>query len=142
MSEHLDSIVRELNFHAPIERVWAAITTPAELSQWFGSRAEFELIEGGLGYFEWQEECEGKFAMRIETIAPPDYFAWRWMAKQDTPFTYEASTLVEWQLTSAPSKGTKLVLIESGFIQSKQRQMNVQGWEQELADLRRYLDAG
>ena len=139
MNDSIDPIVRELNFTTPIEQVWQAITDPQAVAQWFGSSAEFELIEGSLGYFAWQQECEGKFAMRIETISPPRYFVWRWMAKQDVPFDPSSSTLVQWQLSSTEAKGTKLVLTESGFIQAKQRKMNEQGWTEELDDLTRYL---
>ncbi|WP_339721623.1 SRPBCC domain-containing protein [uncultured Paraglaciecola sp.] len=136
----IDSIVREVTFNAPIEKVWNAITCPKAIQQWFGSAASFELKQGQLGYFEWEQECEGRFAMRIETITPPHYFAWRWMFQQDAVFDEATSTLVEWSLTATEKGGTHLLLTESGFLQPNHKQANIKGWTQEIADLQRYLD--
>lgn len=80
--------------------------------------------------------------MRIETIAPPSYFAWRWMAKKRYAFCPSVATLVKWRLTATESNGTRLVMTESGFAEAKQRQMNEQGWTAELGDLRHYLNVG
>jgi uncharacterized protein YndB with AHSA1/START domain len=139
MSNKIDTITRELIFNKPIDRVWQAISSSEEVALWFGSSASFELIEGSLGYFEWEEECEGRFAIRIESIKEPHYFAWRWMHNQDVRFDEEVATLVEWQLTSLDEGKTKLVLTESGFAELKHRSQNVDGWTQELDDLERYL---
>ena len=139
MTSSLDSIVREITFNAPIERVWKAITSPAEIQKWFGTAASFELKPGEHGYFEWEQECEGRFAMRIETVTPPYYFAWRWMFQPDAVFDEATSTLVEWSLTTTSDGGTQLTLTESGFLEAKHRQSNVNGWEEELADLESYV---
>ena len=140
MPNNIDSIVREVNFNAPIEQVWKAITSPKEIQQWFGSGASFELKPGELGYFEWEEECEGRFAMRIETVNAPKYLAWRWMFQQDTVFDEATSTLVEWSLTVTESGGTQLILTESGFLQANHKQSNVKGWTEELDDLQSYMN--
>jgi uncharacterized protein YndB with AHSA1/START domain len=135
----IDSITKELVFNKPIETVWRAISSTEEVAVWFGSAANFELREGALGYFEWEEECEGRFAMRIESVKAPTYFAWRWMHHQDEPFDEASSTLVEWHLTALEGNKTQLVLTESGFAELSHRTQNVEGWEQELADLEAYL---
>lgn len=140
MSNSLDSITRELTFSASIERVWKAISDPQEMRQWFGSDAQFELVEGATGYFEWQQECEGRFAMQVITVDAPHYLAWRWMQKQDVAFEKLSSTLVEWKLKTTKNGGTLMIMIESGFAEAKQRQENIQGWQQELADLVKYLE--
>ncbi|MDO6445494.1 SRPBCC domain-containing protein [Colwellia sp. 1_MG-2023] len=139
MRNNIDSIVRDVTFNASIEHVWQAITCPEKIQLWFGSAASFKLKEGELGYFEWQDECEGQFAMRIESIKAPHYFAWRWMHKQGVAFDEKQSTLVEWSLTSIENGGTALTLTESGFAQAKHRQENVAGWQQELTDLENYM---
>lgn len=46
MSDEIDNIVRVLEFKQPILRVWQAISDPKELSIWFGSNTQFDLIEG------------------------------------------------------------------------------------------------
>lgn len=138
MTTKLDSIERTLKLRQPIAKVWRAITDENLIKQWFGSDCKFEYREGGEGYFEWEEECEGKFAMQIVTIQEPHYFAWRWMLKENEPFNLESSTLVEWRLTS-DDQGTVLSLVESGFVDAKHVEMNNQGWDQELADLQTFL---
>lgn len=139
MIDKLGNIERKINFRQPVEKVWRAITDAAQIKQWFGSDCVFEFCEGGEGYFEWEEECEGKFAMKIETINEPHYFAWRWMLKEDIPFDKTQSTLVEWHL-SKTDKGTLLRLTESGFVDAKHVEMNIQGWDQELADLQAFVN--
>ena len=42
-------IEKTLHFQAGRERVWAAITDPAELALWFGDEAELDLRVGGDG---------------------------------------------------------------------------------------------
>lgn len=140
MSDEIDNIVRVLEFKQPILRVWQAISDPKELSIWFGSNAQFDLIEGSQGYFEWQKECEGRFSIKLITINAPHYFSWRWMLKKDTPFSLTSSTLVEWKLEEIP-QGTKLTLMESGFASAKHHQMNNEGWQQELSDLTSFLSS-
>ncbi|GAB3032416.1 SRPBCC domain-containing protein [Bowmanella dokdonensis] len=131
----IDSISRQLEFNQSIEQVWQAISDPAKVSQWFGSRADYQLAEGSEGWFEWPEEvCSGRFAMRIERVEPNRFLAWRWMQDKDVPFAAEQSTLVEWSLEQTDG-GTRLTLKESGFLNHHQRKMNVQGWHQELNDL-------
>lgn len=139
MNSKIDSIERELVFDAPVERVWSAICTPEEVKCWFGSDARFELVEGGDGYFGWDNECEGKYAMRIETIRTNQYLAWRWMTEADIAFELEGSTLVEWTLSPTTEGGTRLILIESGFLTNRLRDMNIEGWLYELYDLASYL---
>lgn len=139
MSNVINFIKRELVINQPIEKVWQAITDPNELSTWFGSAAQFELTENAEGFFEWQEECEGRFAMKIASIQKPGYFAWHWMYEADIPFCMEQATLVEWTLRAAVNGKTHLILIESGFKEETHRKMNIQGWLQELGDLERYL---
>lgn len=132
-------IKRELVISQPIDKVWHAITDAEEVAKWFGSHAKFELLEGAEGYFEWQEECEGRFAMKIQTIKKPGYFAWHWMHEADVPFALEGATLVEWTLKSTVNGKTHLMLLESGFREQEHKKMNIQGWLQELADLEKFL---
>ncbi|MDC8831479.1 SRPBCC domain-containing protein [Alteromonas gilva] len=138
MKKTIDAITRTLEFPLPVERVWHAVTEPAEVVKWFGSHATYELKEGAAGFFEWENECAGKIAMKIETIRPFSYFAWRWMQEPEQAFNHATSTLVEWQLTKTTT-GTRLTMTESGFAALKQQQLNTQGWQIELSDLQQYL---
>ncbi|XOV78315.1 MAG: SRPBCC domain-containing protein [Aestuariibacter sp.] len=136
---NIDFIRKEMTLNHPIEKVWETITEPTSVAKWFGSNACYELQEGAQGYFEWQEHCAGRYAMQIVKIQPVSCFAWRWMYEKDVPFEQSQSTLVEWTLKPTVSGKTHLLLIESGFSDEHRRKMNVQGWNQELNDLRLYL---
>ena len=141
--EKLAAIERTLELKQSPEQVWRAITDPSELQQWFPDSAEIDLRAGGEGWFTW---TEGRFRIRVETVDPPRYLAWRWgwepveggpenEAKQDGD-----SQLVEWTLTPRADGGTTLFLRESGFRRAEQRAENDQGWTSELAELVAYLD--
>lgn len=136
---NIDFIKREMTFAQPVEKVWQAITQPQHIAQWFGDNAVFELKEGAEGYFEWKTMCEGKYAMKVVSVNPENYFAYMWMNDPDVPFEASGATLVEWTLKSTVSGKTHLVLIESGFKQQQHRKMNIQGWLQELGHLAEYL---
>jgi len=49
------------------------------------------------------------------------------------------STRVEWTLEGRPDGSTLIRLREEGFVDTEQRARNVEGWGQELAELRRHL---
>ncbi|NVK57218.1 MAG: SRPBCC domain-containing protein [Alteromonadaceae bacterium] len=138
MNKKIDAITRILEFSHPVERVWQAITDPTEVANWFGSDASYELQEGAIGYFEWENECVGKISMKIENIQPYSYFAWRWMQEPGQPYDDDTSTLVEWHLEPTQT-GTRLTMTESGFAALKQQQLNVKGWQLELHDLYQYV---
>jgi uncharacterized protein YndB with AHSA1/START domain len=135
----LASIERKLELAASPDRVWRAITDPDELSQWFPDRAEIELREGADGKFHW--DTHGSFAVRVEAIERPRYFAWRWAndANKDLEDAEEV-TLVEWLVEPLSSGGTLLTVRESGFTSDRHRNGNDTGWTSELAELVDFLD--
>lgn len=130
-------IERRLELTAPPERVWAALTDPVEIAQWFGDSAELDLRPGGHGYFGWT--THGRFAARVETVEPPSRLAWRWMHAPGADFDEAASTLVEWVLTPRDGGGTILEVRESGFKTEAHLEENTGGWKAELADLTAHL---
>jgi len=133
------SIEKKLELDASPERVWRAITEPAELAAWFGDFAELDLRPGGSGWFGWKKH--GRFAVRVEVVEPPHRLAWRWSHEPDIPLGEGPSTLVEWRLTARPGGGTLLELRETGFETRQHWQENTQGWKSELGELVAHLDA-
>ena len=129
----IPAIERTLQLAASPQRVWRAITEPEELSRWFPDRAELELRAGGPGQFSWA--AYGSFALRVEAIDPPTYFAWSWTHEPDVPVDQTETTLVEWRLRPTPDGGTVLTVRESGFTRPEHRIENDQGWTSELAEL-------
>lgn len=135
MSER--TIERTMEFDASPERVWRAITDPAELSQWFGDDTRLHLEPGGDGAMIWDQH--GSFAVRVEVVDPPHRFAWRWVHEPDVDFDDAPSTLVEWTLSPRDGGGTILRLRESGFRTDLHQQQNSEGWVEELGELRAFL---
>lgn len=132
-------VERTVEFNAPIERVWRAITDPEELSQWFGDETELQLVPGAEGAMIWNEH--GSFAVRVESIEPPHLFVWSWVHEPGVAFADAPATTVEWRLSERAQGGTTLSLRESGFRTDLHHRQNTEGWEEELADLVRYLGA-
>ncbi|MDX6285740.1 MAG: hypothetical protein QOG53_1225 [Frankiales bacterium] len=61
----------------PIERVWAAVTDPDELSHWFPSRAEIELHIGGTVTFSGDPNTDDTKGT-ILVCQPPQRLAFTW----------------------------------------------------------------
>jgi len=127
------AIERTLDLRAAPERVWRAITNPAELAGWFGQRCELDVRPGGRGWFEW--DGDGRFEAVVEAVDPGRLLAWRWAREAGTPVEAGPTTLVEMTLEARANGGTRLRLRESGFERPADRLANSGGWHEELADL-------
>ncbi len=132
-------IERKLELKAPPERVWKALADPAELCHWFPNRAQFDLLPGAEGWFEWDDH--GRYAIRIETVQPGRRFSWSWTHKPDAPFDVDNATLVEGKLSPRKDGGTTLEMCESGFKTEEHHKENTGGWNTELAELEELLAA-
>jgi uncharacterized protein YndB with AHSA1/START domain len=110
-----DRIEREIRIAAPVERVWAVLTRPEHVGQWFGQGepAQIDLRPGGIMRLDHGQY--GDFPTRIVRVDPPRFFSYRWAsAFPGEEATDENSTLVEFTLTQ-DDDGTRLRLVESGF---------------------------
>jgi uncharacterized protein YndB with AHSA1/START domain len=135
-----DEVHRTIEIRAPRERVWAALTEPNELLRWFPTEhAAVDLRPGGLASFVWKESADEAV---IDAVEPPSLLVFRWRpAGSDRPHTSVTFAL------EATTDGTRLTLIETGFaslpdeIRERSQQANDAGWEDELEELRTYLEA-
>jgi uncharacterized protein YndB with AHSA1/START domain len=135
-----DEVRRVLEIRTPRGRVWAALTQPEELVRWFSTeRAEIDLRPGGAARFEWEDSSDEAV---VDVVDPPGRLVFRWRpAGLDRPYTTVSFTLEE------IPKGTRLTLVESGFsslpdqIPQQSQEGNDDGWADELAELRVYLEA-
>jgi uncharacterized protein YndB with AHSA1/START domain len=136
-----DTIERELVLPYPIERVWTAITDPAELAKWFGDSAEVDLRPGGAAMFGWSQ-YNARGPAVVETVDPPRRFAFWWISGQGDTVEPHNRTLVDFTLEPADG-GTRLRLVESGFAAladgETKRSDNSEGWTMELGELEAYL---
>lgn len=62
----------------PPEKVWRALTEPAELSQWFPSNMEIDLRVGGTIHFVFGSDEGPPMDGAITDLEPPRVFAYTW----------------------------------------------------------------
>jgi len=98
------SIVFHRHLRAPIEKVWAALTIPERLADWF-AEAEVDLRVGGTIRLNWTETNQAE--VRITVCDPPRSLAWTWQIGGH-------DTLVRFDLTPETG-GCELTLTHSGF---------------------------
>jgi uncharacterized protein YndB with AHSA1/START domain len=84
----------------PVEKVWAALTDPAQLAQWLAP-GEIELTLGGRVSLAFTDG-DGVIDGRVTAIAPPRLLEFTW-TDQDNDFGF-----VRWELVD--DGGTRLVL--------------------------------
>ncbi len=153
MNEHVsDRIELSALIKAPRNRVWAALTTPADFAAWFGCRFTGEFTEGArvvmtsthAGYEDMP------FVVEIERVKAESLFSWRWhpgVVRPDVDYANEPETLVEFRLEDEEG-GTRLTVTEKGFdaIPESRRASvhkdNVGGWKHQMVSLERFVTAG
>ena len=96
-------IVFHRRYRAPIEKLWAALTMPERLADWFGD-AEIDLRVGGSIRMSWNGSTQTE--MCITLCTPPQSLAWVWQIDGKP-------TLVRFDLASEPG-GSALTLTHSG----------------------------
>jgi uncharacterized protein YndB with AHSA1/START domain len=69
-------VTREVVLEAPVEDVWAALTDPERLEEWFANDVELELEPGGEGVFRWADG-EERHAV-VETVEHERLFEFSW----------------------------------------------------------------
>jgi uncharacterized protein YndB with AHSA1/START domain len=91
----------ERQLRHPLERVWAALTSPAQLAQWLAP-GELELTLGGRVYLAFTDG-DGVIDGQVTALAPPRLLEFTWTDKGND------LGLVRWEL-SADDGGTHLTL--------------------------------
>jgi uncharacterized protein YndB with AHSA1/START domain len=138
-----DTIERSTELPHPVDRVWAALTDPAEFGRWFSQSASWELREGAPMTMTWDEH--GTAPGVIVAVEPTTRFAYRW-GSEDRPLEPGQSTLVEWTLAPNADGGTTLSVVESGFatLYNGPQQIvdNTGGWKEQFDNITRYLAGG
>ncbi|MCO5222814.1 MAG: SRPBCC domain-containing protein [Thermomicrobiales bacterium] len=145
-----DTIERSVELPVGRQRAWAAITTPEQISQWFEGVWEFELQPGAPIHFDFGPEY-GVHRGRVEAVEPMDRVVYLWthegkgwdasISIDDVP-----TTLIEFRLTDT-ADGTRLTVVESGFaalpgdIRENSLRDNTQGWEEQMGNVRTYLES-
>jgi len=131
--QKIEPLVMTRQFEAKPERLYAAWTTPALFSQWFGppggsvTRCEMDAKIGG----RWRAEVrtpDGKeygASGVFKTLEPPKriVLSWIWDDRPDgAPDMEIAITL------AARGEGTEMTFRQTGFRSEEQRGRHTQGW--------------
>ena len=144
------SIERSIELHAPIERVWRALTDHREFGQWFRVAIDQPFVAGepATGYITLKGYEHVRWNVRIVAIEEPHRFAFTWHPYAIDPvidYSREEPTLVEFQL-EASGTGTRLTVTESGFDRVPEHRrdeairMNSGGWSAQVENIREYVD--
>ncbi|MET4583615.1 uncharacterized protein YndB with AHSA1/START domain [Conyzicola nivalis] len=139
-------IRRTIQLAVPRERVWAALTEPELLIQWFGEGFEVTSFEvGGTGRIIYEDF--GDFPFEITEIAPQQTLAFRWSGIPADELD-EYSTVVTFTLAGDESS-SELTVVESGFesipggtrYRRDRLEQNREGWDVELDELAALLQS-
>lgn len=160
MPSDTDRIKKHALLHAPLERVWQAISDAREFGSWFGVRFDGSFVAGQHLTGEitpttvdsavaksQQPYAGGRFDIIVDRIEPMRLFSFRWhpfAVDPEVDYSHEPTTLIVFELEQAPD-GTLLTITESGFDhiplarRAKAFEMNGHGWEAQLMLITKYL---
>ncbi|MEO8464962.1 MAG: SRPBCC family protein [Gammaproteobacteria bacterium] len=155
-----DRIEKTALLHAPLERVWRAVSDAREFGSWFGVAFDGPFVAGraiagrivpttaDADVAKLQEPHTGKrFEFHVEAMEPPRLIAFRWHPYAMDPsvdYTREPTTLIVFELTPV-GNDTRLSIVESGFddIPLSRRSAaftaNDGGWTHQLRLVANYL---
>lgn len=129
-----NEIRRSIWINAPRERVWLAVTEPAQITQWFAPGAELIIKDSIVSMLMGGEYVELAF---IETFDPPHQFTTLGLPERAIATTY---------LLEEEQGGTRFTVIESGLetlpddARQKHIEQNSAGWDMALQNLQAYVD--
>jgi uncharacterized protein YndB with AHSA1/START domain len=143
VSETPAIIVETIAIEAPIAAVFAALTVPEQLVQWWGAEGSYHVTEmeadlrpGGAWKTTGAVPGGGTFSVSgtYRAVEPPRLveFTWRhdWAEAADAP-----ETLVRYELTERDGV-TNLTVTHSGFTDPADRDDHARGWKTVLGWVR------
>ena len=145
-----DRIEKTVDLNAPVERVWRALTDPAQFGEWFrvkldGPFAPGQPTRGHLTYPGYEHIV---WESTTVTMDEPRLFSFTWHPYAIDPksdYSGEPTNLVEFSLTPT-AEGTRLTIVESGFdaLPDHRRdeafRMNDGGWAEQARDIKAYVE--
>jgi uncharacterized protein YndB with AHSA1/START domain len=148
---HNDAIVTEIQIAAPADRVFKALTDPAELARWFRNpecpvkQWEMDARPGGRYGYATEKgtvvvngvsefECHGE----ILEIDPPRLLVYSWIANWHEDKSL--STIVRWELTP-DAAGTHVKVTHSGLAaEDAARKDYSGGWPGVMEMLKKFVE--
>ena len=80
-------VTREIEFPVPPDEVWAALTDPDQLEEWFANDVELDPRPGGSGTFRWDDGDERHAVVR--EVEPEERLVLDWDDRGQVEFTLE-----------------------------------------------------
>jgi uncharacterized protein YndB with AHSA1/START domain len=143
-------IEKTIELNAPIEKVWRALTDHNEFGEWFRVKLDGPFVPGEVtsGHIAYPGYEHLKWEARIKQMEAPRLFSFTWHPYAIDPavdYSKETPTLVEFRLEPTP-KGTRLVLVESGFDALPGDRMpeamrkNDGGWAEQMKNIQAHVE--
>jgi len=123
---------------APRDRVWEALTTPDEISQWFfgvDTQSEWKVGSSIVHRGEYQGRPYEDRGEILELDPPKRFVHTHWSPKSAVPDTPENYQRVTWSLQPTPN-GTTLTVDEDNLPSDQAKAISDQSWPQVLENLR------
>jgi uncharacterized protein YndB with AHSA1/START domain len=155
-----DRIEKKILLHAPLKRVWRALSDSTEFGAWFGVKFVGPFTPGarvrgtiiGTAVDPDVSEAQKRYAkipfeISIERMEPERLFSFRWhpyAVDSGVEYSQEPTTLIVFTLEEV-ANGVLLTVIESGFDQiplarrAKAWEANEQGWSMVVKLIEKYL---
>jgi uncharacterized protein YndB with AHSA1/START domain len=144
-----DRIEKQIELHAPVARVWKALTDHQQFGEWFKVKIDHPFVPGqtAVGQVLYPGYEHLKWEVVIRKMEPERLFSFTWHPYATDPavdYSNETPTLVEFWLQPTPT-GTLLTLTESGFdhIPAHRRAeaffRNDSGWTQQMKNIEDYV---
>jgi uncharacterized protein YndB with AHSA1/START domain len=106
------AVERSVWIHAPINRVWLAVTDAQQLSQWYATYYKWEIPSLKVGaqvkFFNGENDI---VHATIVVVDPPREFTVRWEADKN----YPSMSLVTSFRLAEENGGTRATIFESGY---------------------------
>jgi uncharacterized protein YndB with AHSA1/START domain len=137
------TVERSIWIEAPPERVWRAVTDPAQLAQWYAPGCPWEipaLTPGAMVKF-YNTPTDVQVAA-LEAVQPPSLLTLRWAADAEHP----AAALVTTFRLEAEAGGTRVTIHEAGYaplppeVRPARVDQAAQGYAASLAALKALLE--
>lgn len=155
VDEDTFSVRRTIHIAASIDKVWRAITEPAEISRWCGRTELDGASVGATGTMTFPDT--EPFSLRVEAREELRRIAYRWnnddayrdahegsVGDHADPLAPERTTVFTFTLEESDG-GTQLTVVETGFDVTSDPAFNLEshrtGWTAELDKLAALLEA-
>ena len=135
------SITRELRIDASPEVVYAVISTPEHLKEWWPDDADVKATPGAIGTVTF--DTDKVVPLTVVEANPPRRFSFRWAHPIDEPATAANSLLATFDLIP-DGEGTLLKFAETGFDEAGRSddefKDHTSGWDYFLPRLTPYAE--